>query len=45
VKKKLIAIRIDEGQAKALAAISRREDRSVSWLIRKAVNEFLKKQK
>jgi hypothetical protein len=42
---KLIALRISTGQLKALKKIAVRDDRSISWLIRKAVEEFLKKKK
>jgi predicted transcriptional regulator len=40
--RKLTAVRLDPQQVKALEKIGKREDRSMSWLIRKAVDEFLK---
>jgi predicted transcriptional regulator len=42
---KLVALRISTKQAKALKQIAVRDDRSISWLIRKAIEEFLKKKK
>jgi predicted transcriptional regulator len=45
VRKKLVAIRLKPEQLKKLEKISAREDLSVSWLIRKAIDEFLKHQK
>jgi predicted transcriptional regulator len=41
--KKLTAVRLEPQQVKALEKIGKREDRSVSWLIRKAIDEFLKR--
>jgi predicted transcriptional regulator len=45
MENKLIALRISTGQVKALKKIALRDDRSISWLIRKAIEEFLKKKK
>jgi predicted transcriptional regulator len=45
MENKLVALRISSGQVKALKKIALRDDRSVSWLIRKAIEEFLKKKK
>jgi predicted transcriptional regulator len=41
VKDKLIALRLESKILRRLEAIGKREDRAVSWLIRKAINEFL----
>jgi predicted transcriptional regulator len=45
VRKKLTAIRLKPEQIKKLDKIARREDLSVSWLIRRAIDEFLKRKK
>ena len=45
VRKKLTAVRLKPEQLKKLAQISVREDLPISWLIRKAIDEFLKRQK
>jgi len=45
VRKKLTAIRLKPEQVKQLEKMSAREDVPVSWLIRKAIDEFLKRQK
>jgi predicted transcriptional regulator len=45
MRKKLTAIRLKPEQLRKLAKISVREDVSVSWLIRKAIDEFLKRKK
>jgi predicted transcriptional regulator len=45
VRKKLTAVRLKPEQVKRLEKIARREDVAVSWLIRKAVDEFLKRRK
>jgi predicted transcriptional regulator len=45
VRKKLTAIRLKPEQVKKLEEISVREDVPVSWLIRKAIDEFLKRKK
>jgi len=37
-----MAIRLDPEQIKALNKMSQQEDRPISWLIRKAIDEFLK---
>jgi predicted transcriptional regulator len=43
--KKLTAVRLKPAQVKKLDKIAVREDLPVSWLIRKAIDEFLKRQK
>jgi predicted transcriptional regulator len=43
VKRTLTAIRLDPDQLKALSKIGQREDRPISWLIRKAIDEFLER--
>jgi predicted DNA-binding protein len=45
VRKKLTAIRLKPEQVEKLAKLSIREDVPVSWLIRKAIDEFLKRHK
>jgi predicted transcriptional regulator len=45
VRKKLTAIRLKPEQVEKLEKISVREDLPVSWLIRRAIDEFLKRQK
>jgi len=40
-----MAVRLEPEQIKALEKLSQKEDRPVSWLIRKAVDEFLKRGK
>jgi predicted transcriptional regulator len=45
VKRKLTAIRLDPEQVKALERMGKSADRPVSWLIRKAIDEFLKRAK
>jgi len=45
MRKKLTAIRLKPEQIKKLDKIARREDLPVSWLIRKAIDEFLKRKK
>ena len=45
VKKKLTAIRLKPEQIEKLEKIALREDVPVSWLIRKAIDEFLKHRK
>jgi predicted transcriptional regulator len=45
VRKKLTAIRLKPEQVEKLAKLSIREDVPVSWLIRRAIDEFLKRQK
>ena len=45
VRKKLIAVRLKPDQVEKLERISLREDVPVSWLIRKAIDEFLKRKK
>jgi predicted transcriptional regulator len=43
--KKLTAVRLKPEQVKKLERIAVREDLPVSWLIRKAIDEFLKRKK
>jgi predicted transcriptional regulator len=45
VRKKLTAVRLKPEQVDKLNKIALREDVPVSWLIRKAIDEFLKRQK
>jgi predicted transcriptional regulator len=45
VRKKLTAVRLKPEQVKKLERIAVREDVPVSWLIRKAIDEFLKRRK
>jgi len=45
VRKKLTAVRLKPAQVEKLEKISIREDVPVSWLIRKAIDQFLKRQK
>jgi hypothetical protein len=45
VKKKLTAIRLKPEQVEKLEKMSAREDVPVSWLIRKAIDEFLKRKR
>jgi predicted transcriptional regulator len=45
VKKKLTAVRLKPEQLEKLEKILVREDLPVSWLIRKAIDEFLRRQK
>jgi Ribbon-helix-helix protein, copG family len=45
VRKTLTAIRLKPEQIKNLQKIAVREDVSVSWLIRRAIDEFLKHRK
>jgi predicted transcriptional regulator len=45
VKKELTAVRLKPEQLEKLEKISVREDLPVSWLIRRAIDEFLKRQK
>ena len=45
VRKKLIAVRLKPEQLKKLERIAVRDDLPISWLIRKAIDEFLKRQK
>jgi predicted DNA-binding protein len=45
VRKKLTAIRLKPEQVEKLERLSVRQDVPVSWLIRKAIDEFLKRQK
>ena len=43
--KKLTAVRLKPEQLKKLEKIAVRDDLPVSWLIRKAIDEFLKRKK
>jgi predicted DNA-binding protein len=43
IKDKMSAIRLERGQYVHLQTIGKELDRPVSWLIRKAVEEFLEK--
>jgi predicted transcriptional regulator len=43
--KKLTAVRLKPEQVKKLGKIAVREDVPVSWLIRKAIDAFLRRQK
>jgi hypothetical protein len=43
MKRKLTAIRLDPEQVKGLQRIGKRENCSVSWLLRRAVDEYLKR--
>jgi hypothetical protein len=45
MRKKLTAVRLKPEQLRKLAKIAVREDVPVSWLIRKAIDEFLKRKK
>ena len=45
MRKSITSIRLKPDQIKKLEKISAREDLPVSWLIRKAIDEFLKQQK
>jgi predicted transcriptional regulator len=45
MRKKLTAVRLKPEQIKKLEKIAVREDVPVSWLIRKAIDEFLKRKK
>lgn len=45
MRKKLTAIRLKPEQVEKLEKLSVRQDVPVSWLIRKAIDEFLKRQK
>jgi predicted transcriptional regulator len=44
MRKKLTAIRLKPEQIQKLDKIARREDVPVSWLIRRAIDEFLKRK-
>jgi predicted transcriptional regulator len=45
VRKKLTAIRLKPEHVVKLGKIAAREDVPVSWLIRRAIDEFLKRHK
>jgi predicted transcriptional regulator len=40
-----IAVRIEEAKLADLQRIAKKKDRSVSYLIRKAIDEFLKRER
>jgi predicted transcriptional regulator len=42
---KLTAIRLDSKQLAELERIAKREDRAVSYIIRKAIDEYIRKDK
>lgn len=42
---KLTAIRLDANQLAELERIAKREDRAVSYIIRKAIDEYIRKDK
>ena len=42
---KLAAIRLDSKQLADLERIAKREDRAVSYIIRKAIDEYIRKDK
>lgn len=44
-ERKPTSIRLTEEQAQALDEIGEREDRDRSWLIRKAIDEFIAKHR
>jgi predicted transcriptional regulator len=41
--KDLVNLRLNDGDLEKLREIGKREDRTVSYLIRKAISEYLKK--
>jgi predicted transcriptional regulator len=43
MKEIITSVRLTEQQVKALEKIGKHEDRSVSWLIRKAIDELIKR--
>ena len=45
MRKKLIAVRLKPEQIKKLEKIAVQDDVPVSWLIRRAIDEFLKRKK
>jgi predicted transcriptional regulator len=45
MRKKLTAVRLKPEQLRKLEKIAVREDLPISWLIRKAIDEFLKRRK
>jgi predicted transcriptional regulator len=45
VRKKLTAVRLKPEQVEKLEKIAVREDLPVSWLIRRAIDEYLKRHK
>jgi len=42
---KLAAIRLDSKQLAELERIAKREDRAISYIIRKAIDEYIRKDK
>ena len=45
MRKKLTTIRLDPKQLAELERIAKREDRQISYLIRKAIDEYIRKDK
>jgi len=45
MRKKLTAVRLKPEQLKELEKMAKEQDLSVSWLIRRAVAEYLERQK
>jgi len=43
--KKMTAVRLEPKQLAELGKIAKREDRAVSYLIRKAIDEYIKREK
>jgi len=43
--KKITSIRFDDETLEKLSEIAMKQDRTISWLVRKAVQEFIKKNK
>lgn len=41
--KKLVALRLDPKQLRELERIAKRDDRAVSYIIRKAIDEYIRK--
>jgi predicted transcriptional regulator len=44
-KENVTTVRLTDTQTKALEQIGKRDDRSVSWLIRKAIDELIQRDK
>ena len=43
--KKLIALRLEPKQIQALERIAKRDDRAVSYVIRKAIDDYIRREK
>jgi len=43
--KKLTALRLEPKQIRALSKLAKQQDRAVSYLIRKAIDAFIKKER